>query len=66
MIDSSKFAEHDPRKGGVDEETQAVNDEIQQLISFGFCQEYLTFHFRIIIKLEFRPRYIGYILYLMP
>jgi hypothetical protein len=36
MIYSSKLTEHDPRKGGVDEETQAVNNEIQQLISFGF------------------------------
>jgi len=50
MIDSSKLAEHDPREGGVDEETQAVNYEIQQLISFGSFQEDLTFHFRIIIK----------------
>jgi hypothetical protein len=66
MIYSSKLTEHDPHEGGVDEETQAVYDEIQHFIFFGSFQEYLTFHFRIIIKLEFRPRFIGYILYLVP
>ena len=48
MNHSSELAENDPCQGCVGEETEAVNDKMQQiiiLVSILSLLEYLTFHF---------------------